>query len=68
MELGIRMLRAIYAHHPTDFKWKVASIDRLAGTDKLRSAVEAGTVDALVAEWDADAARFANLVKPYMLY
>ena len=68
VEMGIRMLRAIYAHHPTDFKWKVASIDRLAGTDKLRLAVEAGTVDALVAEWDADAARFANLVKPYLLY
>ena len=68
VELGIRMLRAIYAHHPVDFKWKVASIDRLAGTDKLRSAVEAGTVDALVTEWNADAARFASLVKPYLLY
>ncbi|CAN5897160.1 DUF1343 domain-containing protein [soil metagenome] len=68
VELGIRMLRAIHARHPADFKWKVASIDRLAGTDKLRSAVEAGTVDALVAEWDADAARFAHLVKPYLLY
>ena len=68
VELGIRMLRAIYARHPADFKWKVASIDRLAGTDRLRSAVEAGTVDALVAEWNADAARFATLVKPYLLY
>ena len=68
VELGIRMLRAIQARHPADFKWKTASIDRLAGTDKLRSAVEAGTVDALVAEWDADAARFAQLVKPYLLY
>ena len=68
VELGIRMLRAIYTRHPADFKWKTASIDRLAGTDRLRSAVEAGTVDALVAEWDADATRFALLVKPYLLY
>ena len=68
VELGIRMLRAIQFRHPVDFKWKTASIDRLAGTDKLRSAVETGTVDALVAEWDADAARFAQLVKPYLLY
>ncbi len=68
VELGIRMLRAIYARHPGDFKWKVASLDRLAGTDKLRAAVEAGTVDALVAEWNADARRFATLVKPYLLY
>ena len=68
VELGIRMLRAIYARHPADFKWKTGSLDRLAGTDKLRAAVEGGTVDALVAEWDADAARFASLVKPYLLY
>jgi len=68
VELGIRMLRAIQARHPVDFKWKTASIDRLAGTDKLRLAVETGTVDALIAEWDADAARFAQLVKPYLLY
>lgn len=67
VELGIRMLRAIYARHPTDFQWR-ASIDRLAGTDRLRSAVEQNTVDALVREWDADAAKFAEKVKPYLLY
>ncbi|MBC7673347.1 MAG: DUF1343 domain-containing protein [Polaromonas sp.] len=68
VEVGIRMLRAIYARHPTDFKWRQASIDRLAGTDRLRLAVEQNTVDALVKEWDADAVRFAAMVKPYLLY
>jgi uncharacterized protein YbbC (DUF1343 family) len=68
VELGIRMLRAIYAHHPTDFQWRVASIDRLGGTDKLRAAVEQNTVDALIKEWDADALKFAAQVKPYLLY
>ncbi len=68
VELGIRMLRAIYARHTTDFKWRTAQIDRLAGTDKLRAAVEAGTVDALIKDWDADAVRFAQMVKPYLLY
>ena len=56
VETGVRMLRAIYARHPTDFQWR-SSIDRLAGTDKLRAAVEQNTVDALIKEWDADAER-----------
>ena len=68
VELGIRMLRAIYARHPKDFQWRERQIDRLAGTDKLRAAVEQNTVDALIASWNADAARFATRVKPYLLY
>ncbi len=77
VELGIRMLRAFYAHHPTEFKWRepsvnaagrTRSIDRLAGTDQLTAAVEKGTVDALIAQWNADAVKFAGMVKPYLLY
>ena len=77
VELGIRMLRAFYAHHPTEFKWRepsvnaagrTRSIDRLAGTDQLTKAVEQNTVDALIKQWDADAVKFAGQVKPYLLY
>ncbi len=68
VETGIRMLRSIYARHPQDFQWRVSQIDRLAGTDKLRSAVENNTVDKLIKEWDADAERFARQVKPYWIY
>ena len=68
VEVGIRMLRSLYARHTTDFKWRQGSIDRLAGTDKLRAAVEAGTVDALIKAWDTDAARFGEMVKPYLIY
>jgi len=67
VELGIRMLRAIYARHTKEFTWR-GSIDRLAGTDKLRAAVEAGQVDALIASWNQDAARFAGMIRPYLLY
>lgn len=67
VELGIRMLRAIYARHPTEFQWR-PSIDRLAGTDKLKAAVENNTVDALIKEWDADAVKFGEQVKPYLIY
>ena len=67
VEVGIRMLRAIYARHPQDFQWR-PSIDRLAGTDKLKAAVEANTVDALIKEWGSDAAKFATAVRPYLIY
>ena len=77
VELGVRMLRAFYAHHPTEFKWReptvnaagrVRSIDRLAGTDELTRAVEQNTVNALLKRWDADAAKFSTMVRPYLLY
>jgi len=68
VELGIRMLRVIYARHPKEFQWRLPQIDRLAGTDKLRAAVEQNGVDALIAQWNADAAQFALKVKPYLLY
>jgi uncharacterized protein YbbC (DUF1343 family) len=68
VELGVRMLRAIYARHPTDFQWRQRQIDRLAGTDQLRAAVEGDTVDALLAAWARDAARFSEMVKPFLLY
>ena len=68
VEVGVRMLRAIYARHPTDFKWRVQQIDRLAGTDKLRPAVERNEVDALLNEWRAEAVRFARTTRPYLIY
>jgi uncharacterized protein YbbC (DUF1343 family) len=66
--MGVRMLRAIKARHPADFQWRQRQIDRLAGTDRLRAAVDSNTVDALLAAWDRDAATFATRVKPYLLY
>lgn len=68
VELGVRMLRTIYARHQKQWAWREKSIDRLAGTDKLRAAVENNTVDALLKAWDADAAKFAAQIKPYLLY
>ena len=68
VEMGVRMLRVIYARHPKEFQWRLPQIDRLAGTDKLRAAVEQNGVDALMAQWNADAAQFAVRVKPYLIY
>jgi uncharacterized protein YbbC (DUF1343 family) len=68
VELGVRMLRAIRARHPSEFQWRKAQIDRLAGTDKLRAAVDENAVDALLRAWDRDAAAFAARVQPYLIY
>ncbi|MBI1808813.1 MAG: DUF1343 domain-containing protein [Gemmatimonadetes bacterium] len=66
--LGVRMLQVIYARHKSEWQWRQRSIDRLAGTDELRLAVEQGTVDALLTRWAADERRFAEQVRPYLLY
>ena len=68
VEVGVRMLRAIYARHPNDFKWRVPQIDRLAGTDQLRDAVEKNTIDSLLRRWKADSDTFGKRVKPYLIY
>jgi uncharacterized protein YbbC (DUF1343 family) len=68
VEMGVRMLATIRARHPSDFQWRERQIDRLAGTDRLRAAVDGNTVDALLKEWDADAERFREAVRPYLLY
>lgn len=68
VEMGIRLMRAIYARHPKEFTWRTPQIDRLGGTDQLRKAVEAGTVDALIKQWDADAKKFEAQVQPYLIY
>ncbi len=72
--LLIDMVRRL---HPNDFAWTSStgqdgqttySLDRLAGTDRLRHAIENGTLPALLAEWDRDAQRFRELRAPYLLY
>lgn len=67
VDVGVRMLRAIYARHRAEWQWR-ASLDRLAGTDELRPAVEAGTVDALLARWAADSRTWMEGARKYWIY
>ena len=67
VEVGVRLLRAVYARHRSDWQWR-PSIERLAGTDELRQAVEQGTVDALLAKWSAQAGQFEAESRLYRLY
>ena len=57
----------IRRRHPNDFQWR-SSIDRLTGSDKVRAAIESGQLDALLANWDREAAQFKEDSKPYLLY
>jgi uncharacterized protein YbbC (DUF1343 family) len=64
--------------HPDDFEWRSGggtdgrpvtyTLDRLGGTDRIRAAVEAGTVRELLAEWENDVARFTEMRRPFLLY
>lgn len=61
------LIDEIRRQHPRDFAWS-PTIDRLTGSDRVRLAIEGGTLPALLDEWDRDAAGFVESRKPYLLY
>ncbi|HEX8271564.1 MAG TPA: DUF1343 domain-containing protein [Longimicrobiaceae bacterium] len=65
---SLALADAVFRRHRADFRWLQSHWDRLAGTDRLRKAIEAGTLDAELRAWDADAARFEETRRPYLLY
>jgi len=66
--VGIEMLRAIYQRHKGEFQWRIGHIDRLSGSARLRDAVELGTTDALIAEWERESRDFQQRVAAYLIY
>jgi uncharacterized protein YbbC (DUF1343 family) len=68
VEVGVRTLRAIYTRHRAEWQWRQSHIDRLAGTDELRRAVEDGTIDALLAKWGEQSLSWSEDAKKYWLY
>ena len=51
------------------WEWRTAHFDRLAGSDALRRALDAGAgVDEIVAAWGAELAEFEALRAPYLIY
>lgn len=67
VDVGVRLLRAIYVRHRGEWQWN-PHIERLAGTDELRSAVEQGTIDALLAKWTREAGEFQERSRKYWIY
>lgn len=67
--VGLHMLRAIYARHPREWQWRTGSIDRLAGSDRLRAAVEReGGIEALLPILERESAEFQRQTLPDRLY
>ncbi len=64
---ALTLIDEIRRLHPAEFAWS-GSMDRLAGTARVRQAIEAGTLAALLADWDRDAQRFESVRSPYLLY
>ena len=67
VDVGVRLLRAIYVHHRAEWQWR-SSIERLAGTDELRAAVEQETIDALLAKWAREAGEFQEQSRKFWIY
>lgn len=73
---ALLLMDEIKRTQPDQFQWRgpnqreprMYTIDRLAGTDELRKAIDAGTLTALLKKWSEDSARFERLRQPYLLY
>ena len=63
----MRLIETIRRMHPNEFEWR-GSMDRLTGSTRIRTAIENGTLETLLAEWERDAATFREMRKPYLLY
>jgi uncharacterized protein YbbC (DUF1343 family) len=64
---SLLLIDEIRRQHLQDFKW-TATIDRLTGSDKVKRAIEGGTLPALLEEWDREAAEFKRSSAQYQLY
>jgi uncharacterized protein YbbC (DUF1343 family)/CubicO group peptidase (beta-lactamase class C family) len=69
MELGVAMLATARSVAAGRVQLSTESFDRLAGTDQVRKALEAGASAAQIASaWQADLQRFIALRERYLIY
>jgi uncharacterized protein YbbC (DUF1343 family) len=66
--VAAHLLREIYRRHPQQLRWEEEGIERLSGSKKLRTAVEQGGVEALLAAWAAESAAFRAEAAHYYMY
>jgi uncharacterized protein YbbC (DUF1343 family) len=64
---SLLLIDEIRRRHTQNFAW-TRTIDRLTGSDRVRLAIEGGTLPALLDEWDREAAAFAASRTPFLLY
>ena len=66
--VGLAMLRAIYSRHKGEFQWRVAHIDRLAGSTRYRDAVELDAIASLIPSLEQESRDFQAKVAPFLIY
>jgi uncharacterized protein YbbC (DUF1343 family) len=64
---ALLVIDEIRRQHPREFAW-TGTIDRLTGSDKVRLAIEQGTLPALLEEWDREAEAFRESRRRFLLY
>jgi uncharacterized protein YbbC (DUF1343 family) len=64
---SLLLIDEIRRQHPKEFAWG-KTIDRLTGSDKVRLAIDGGTLPALLEQWDVEAAAFRDRRRPLLLY
>jgi uncharacterized protein YbbC (DUF1343 family) len=63
----MRLIELVRRLHPAEFQSR-SYMDPLAGSTRIRSAIDNGTLEALLAEWERDARRFEEMRRPYLIY
>jgi len=67
--VALHLMRAMYKRHAKDWEWRTSAIDRLAGSDRLRAAIEReGGIEALIPILDRESAEFERATAPDRLY
>lgn len=67
VEAVLRLIELIRRTHADEFRWS-PSMDRLAGTDRVRAAIEGGELDDLLQRWGEEAEAFRDARSDYLLY
>jgi uncharacterized protein YbbC (DUF1343 family) len=66
---AVALLSLVRRLHPGDFRFQAETFDRLAGTARLREALEAGTGHAeIIAAWQPDLAAHEARRRKFLLY
>lgn len=69
VSVALHILSIVRRNHPSDFRWRESSIDRLSGSDDLRKRMDEGLSVARILEgWEADLESFDRARRKYFLY
>ncbi len=69
IKVALHILSIIRRNYPEQFQWRENSIDRLAGSDDVRLAIEKKTpVDQILASWEGALKKFDVTRRRYFLY